>query len=129
MSLDKKVDRMELGPHQMAWVEALESGEYKRGKLQLKNPDTGGYCCLGVACEISELGSWDTFGHYLDSKCYLPVKVLKWLGLRDECGSIYSYTPSRCNSLIEANDHKNFGFKKIAKMIRENPDNFFDKSV
>jgi hypothetical protein len=34
------------------WVAALRSGEYKQCKDQLK--DGGGYCCLGVLCEISE---------------------------------------------------------------------------
>lgn len=36
------------------WVEALRSGEYKQAHATLKD-DHGGYCCLGVLCEIAGL--------------------------------------------------------------------------
>jgi len=32
------------------WVKALRSGKYKQSREMLKN--SGGYCCLGVLCEI-----------------------------------------------------------------------------
>lgn len=38
------------------WVAALRSGEYKQCKNSLRQED--GFCCLGVACDISGLGSW-----------------------------------------------------------------------
>lgn len=43
------------------WVEALRSGKYKQGKMQLRVvlPDgEPGFCCLGVACDITNTGSW-----------------------------------------------------------------------
>jgi hypothetical protein len=41
------------------WVDALRSGEYQQGKNYLLSPDgKQRYCCLGVACEISGVGSW-----------------------------------------------------------------------
>lgn len=48
------------------WVAALRSGEYGQSVGGLKqiisqNPDGSykiGYCCLGVACDISGLGEW-----------------------------------------------------------------------
>ena len=38
-------------------VEALRSGKYKQEKGALHRDELG-YCCLGVACEISGLGTW-----------------------------------------------------------------------
>ena len=44
--------------HRAELVAALRSGEYQQitGRLT----DETGYCCLGVACEISGLGEWST---------------------------------------------------------------------
>ena len=38
-------------------IEALESGEYKKGKHCLRN-ERNEFCCLGVACDLSGLGEW-----------------------------------------------------------------------
>lgn len=49
--------KQELGPKQLKWVEALESGEYAQGRTYLKrgcSPDTK-YCCLGVLAEVMEV--------------------------------------------------------------------------
>lgn len=37
------------------WVEALRSGEYKQGQGALHRADEDTYCCLGVACKISNV--------------------------------------------------------------------------
>ena len=34
------------------WVRALRSGKYKQARDMLRNPKTGGMCCLGVLCHI-----------------------------------------------------------------------------
>lgn len=36
------------------WVAALRSGEYQQGDRQLRDGDR--YCCLGVLCEVADLG-------------------------------------------------------------------------
>ena len=41
---------------QEEWLVALESGEYKQGRGRLR--DDNGFCCLGVACDLSGLGEW-----------------------------------------------------------------------
>ena len=33
------------------WLRALRSGEYSQGRGQLFDPETGGYCCLGVLAQ------------------------------------------------------------------------------
>lgn len=34
------------------WLTALRSGEYKQAQETLYDPNTKGYCCLGVACRL-----------------------------------------------------------------------------
>ncbi|MFC4114138.1 hypothetical protein [Nonomuraea zeae] len=36
------------------WVAALRSGEYTQAEGKLFDPETGGYCCLGVLCNLAE---------------------------------------------------------------------------
>lgn len=43
------------------WVEALRSGEYPQTTDRLHNEE--GYCCLGVACHLSGLGTWKLDEH------------------------------------------------------------------
>lgn len=42
-----------------AWIEALESGEYKQGKKSLRGVDQSGvgfcFCCLGVLTELNNI--------------------------------------------------------------------------
>ena len=39
------------------WIELLPT--YNRCTGQLRRSDLGAFCCLGVACDISELGQWE----------------------------------------------------------------------
>lgn len=34
------------------WVAALRSGEYKQGDRRVLNDGQGGFCCLGVLCDL-----------------------------------------------------------------------------
>ena len=38
------------------WIAALRGGQYRQTKDRLRDED--GYCCLGVACDVSDLGVW-----------------------------------------------------------------------
>lgn len=40
------------GEFRTKWLEALRSGEYSQTTGRLYDSNVGGYCCLGVACEI-----------------------------------------------------------------------------
>lgn len=67
------------------WVKALRSGNYKRGKGRLRS--NMGYCCLGVLCDISGLGEWESpiLGYEFDStRNYLPMSVMEWAGITVE---------------------------------------------
>lgn len=71
------------------WLEALESGEYPKGKGGLRRPGKGAggdtFCCLGVLCDLyaKETGhEWvDMPGYYrvfLGSDVFLPDEVVQW---------------------------------------------------
>lgn len=75
------------------FIAALRSGEYGQGQRRLKSAE--GYCCLGVACEVSGLGDWegdirDSHGqvYVIDendfSRTVLPMGVSRWLGIDQE---------------------------------------------
>jgi hypothetical protein len=54
------------------WIAALRSGKYKQTVSRLR--DNFGYCCLGVACDISGMGEWDNmFGRW----CFFPKEAPK----------------------------------------------------
>src|SRR5690349_4293104 len=36
------------------WLNALRSGEYTQTTGRLHDSQTGGYCCLGVLCDLAE---------------------------------------------------------------------------
>ena len=83
------------------WVDALRSGQFKQGTGTLRNSDDE-YCCLGVLCQLSELGTWkarDTGSlEYIinnqqnTSTSYLPKEVATLLNLPEEF--IYAYADS-----------------------------------
>lgn len=100
------------------WVEALRSGEYKQGKHALHPKDT--FCCLGVACDISGLGSWtdgayDHKGGICGSNSTLPYFVRDWLGI-DSVNPELQF-PRSYLTASEANDDKRRSFDDIASAI------------
>ena len=115
---------------QEAWLTALESGDYPQGRSRLKT--TKGYCCLGVACEISNKGKWrdnengvysyitmDSSNTYsISNTGYLPTAVIDILDL----------TPPGERNCTALNDTDKITFVKIAAKIRANPENYFHKS-
>lgn len=70
-----------------ALVAALLSGEYKQATHTLRNTETGGFCCLGVACDLfnkqADKDYWNGAAYSVDpdnlgEDGVLPVTVQKW---------------------------------------------------
>ena len=67
------------------WVEALRSGRYQQGTGYLKHGNS--FCCLGVLCDISKQGRWDSADYYIaaetggSSSKVLIDAVVRWAGL------------------------------------------------
>lgn len=123
---------MKLGPNQTKWVEALESGKFDQGKNALCMNDR--YCCLGVACEISDIGVEktirDNLTYYGDGSQAAPEIIWKHYGLRDAIGEFKmaeTHDGEIFKALTEMND-SGMTFKEIAKYIRKNPENVFSES-
>src|SRR5271170_1949774 len=136
----------ELTELQREWVTALRSGEYAQGYGKLA-PAAGGYCCLGVLCEIlvkkgvltkskevnnpaSYVGSDTTRGEYR-SDSYLTKIAQDLVGLttgdgeyRINDGPLFAGT-----SLTSANDSERFSFSQIADIIESKPEGLFKTSL
>jgi hypothetical protein len=107
--------------HRKLWVEALRSGKYKQAQSCLRN-HRGAMCCLGVACEISGLGSFKSDGVFVDtegrsSDQNLTPLVKSWLGLKGEGGA----WGDDGKSLWYRNDH-GAPFSDIADIIESEPE-------
>lgn len=110
------------------WAEALESGEYKQAHNKLRDAD--GLCCLGVACDVSNLGSWGrtTYGVGKKKRADLPVVAVRdYYGFTTPGGAdivekakyIGKMISLPDTSLDALNDHYGYTFKKIAKVIHK----------
>ena len=139
----KASGELKLGPNQEKWLSALESGEYKQTKSALARESKNGkrsFCCLGVACDVSQKSEWEESSFkangkykgpflitYINETESLPASVMRWLSMKDDEGRFSDGPGSGSSCLTEMND-KGASFKKIAKFIRANPTLFFSRS-
>ena len=118
---------------------ALRSGQYKQIQGTLKRED--GMCCLGVACELSGLGSWeeahdgeheyftkevkhqdDPYStHRSASNSILPTKVQNYYGFTSENGKFDQATKYGKKCLSELND-RGYTFTQLADIIDMEPE-------
>jgi hypothetical protein len=115
------------------WVAALRSGEYKQAVGRLRWKPSGGFCCMGVLCDLyhkeTGKGSWEfqesdpkqvgqiVGGVYtfMGADGYAPPEVCEWAGL------IQPTRPtSELHHIAKMNDHHQKSFAVIAKHIEEN---------
>lgn len=113
-------------------VNALESGEYKQGKLRLRNSNNQ-FCCLGVACDIfhkeTSEGKWILTDQNIYYFCIdgeelssgMPSKVCEYFGIKDSLGI---YDSSYLSGLFNDNDTGK-SFNEIADIIRSEPVGLF----
>lgn len=125
------------------WIEALKSGEFKRGRLGLclqERGETGTettYCCLGVACEVfrreTGLGRWGGGGgrrgvrvEYVKfhlagthNTTGMPDIVAAWFGLPTTNPILQEESEGQGEvvSCIRANDTEQWSFDKIAEAL------------
>ncbi len=118
----------EFTPPQLKWLEALESGKFLQTRGHLH--DRQGFCCLGVACEISEL-EIETYTYGSGIVSYdkradeLPHEVKEELHLYTSYGQAAPHAGYPAGSLILLNDDERKSFKQIAALIRKHPDWYF----
>lgn len=109
------------------WVKALRSGKYKQAIGKLKSV-TGGYCCLGVLCNISKKGKWKKMKNehclsYLGASGYLPEEVTKWAEMKSLTGDYFSsptYKKGLMRKRLSYQNDVGKSFKEIADIIEKN---------
>lgn len=120
------------------WIEALRSGDYEQTRGALARVG-GGYCCLGVACDLAEANgvhlNVEVFPSVVDDSgmfaysgytALLPPSVQEWLGLRTDGGDFYYCDAyDGAGSLAEANDEGST-FDEIANIIESEPEGLFN---
>lgn len=96
------------------WISALRSGTYKQSKKKLYSIATNGYCCLGVACRITDKNI-DLNNRNLitkDMKLDIP-EILVYPQVTDNTNNLIT-------KLTKMNDKDNKSFSEIADWIEEN---------
>jgi hypothetical protein len=99
------------------WLAALRSGKYKQGRSMLLDTVDRSYCCLGVLCEVSGLGSWSGGTYAMDpafgKASYIPFDIADLLGLESD-----PRVPFQANrlGLAQLND-RGLTFLQIADLI------------
>ena len=103
------------------WLEALRSGRYRQTREKLRGKV--GFCCLGVACDISGKGSWEkAFPASLSGPQVFVISPYSWSKtcipspLREEIG----LTEAEHKSLANLNDSRKATFANIADWIERN---------
>jgi hypothetical protein len=99
------------------WIDALCSGDYPQTQSELCN--SGGYCCLGVLCDIVDNTKWSTSDDQVISydfgygKCN-EFPTYTWL---DQVVYLPHY---QAQVLATLNDEKDYDFHDIAQWITDN---------
>lgn len=112
------------------WIDALRSGKYKQCIRALSFD--GGFCCLGVACEVA-LDSGVPLKKIADNhitlydnqRTILPGQVVRFYGLRDYNGG---YAPNEHGVKQKCLSQDNDGgapFEKIADTIEKHRKEIF----
>jgi hypothetical protein len=112
---------------QLEWIEALESGKYKQCSDKLYDPETNGFCCLGVACAINGVPITSNYyqrhgGAASLSNTTKTRAVMDKLHLRGELGD------SDDDCLASLNDNGK-SFEDIAQVLRKMPEQYFSEGA
>jgi hypothetical protein len=117
------------------WVAALRNGEYEQTRAVLRS--NGGFCCLGVLCDLYAQETGMKWRPSEQSTCYtlhgisttLPIEVRAWAELADEYGAYVevetnedgaTHPPYRTDvSLTQLNDTWDYDFEMIADVIEQ----------
>ena len=116
-----KQEHIILNPEvKQAWIEALTSGEYERGRGYLRV--NAKFCCLGVLCDLHSKdnkefawvkGLFNTFT-YDECEGRLPTSVSEWVGVSEDDSSSFS------SNLGWLNDRRGLTFRELAEYIEDN---------
>ncbi len=145
-----------LGPNQEKWLTELETTTSRQTK-EFLHKYKGGYCCLGIACELFNIPKkLESYGamhqvswEYEGSGGEAPGSLVELLALNNSVGDfkgqiftqeeLKSFCRKTGNSFDYMNSGKSFGslvelndygwtFKEIAAIVRRHPEYVFKES-
>lgn len=117
-----EVDAMK--PERLRWLEAMESGNYRQGRQQLRRDDSVNadppawiYCCLGMACDLIRPDAWRSRSHegggkddvWIDNNYQLPPMQMM--------ADVYGLDTTEVTHLAHMNDEGE-SFRGIAAKLR-----------
>ena len=87
MELNMEYTTKQITEDRRKWEQALESGDYKKGKKYLRT-ENNEYCCLGVACELFDNNAKLIYGRYRYGSrgAVATARVVNALGLYSQNG-------------------------------------------
>jgi hypothetical protein len=123
--------------NRLAWIEALESGDYIQTTGMLHRfgtddvPDQ--FCCLGVACDLAYKAGVAQRRHQVDRFSYhgddgdntastLPDVVSDWLGISTDNPCVWAAvdgSPEEFHEVTSLNDVVGLNFAQIAALVRK----------
>lgn len=95
------------------WIKALRSGKYKQATQKLQ--DVGGYCCLGLACEITipkKYRRLNNRGCLVGGTPMDQDAAPNWLKFIND-----DFIHRTGTSIIEMNDNMRMSFDEIADVL------------
>lgn len=101
------------------WLKALRSEDFRQARSRLKRGDR--FCCLGVLCEISNAGEWETVEIYGDRGLSYRCEDENDAYLLPKCINLKSKIDSPMSKLTTMNDSGQT-FRQIADWIEVNID-------
>jgi len=117
--LDPKTGKYIPSEFEAELIKALRSGKYRQLKGVLRGFNVNkeiGFCCLGVACDISGLSVWNYSG-YLGDHTSLPRAVKEKLNWSSENGYIRDYEDDIYVTDLAVLNDMGFTFDQIADII------------
>jgi hypothetical protein len=117
---------MELTELQEAWLQTLESGEYKQGYSMLRTEynDNQLFCCMGVMCDLGVKRG--IIFSYDPHEGYPPDKIVAAFRLIDSHSENSPFDESQGTIELSAlNDGEELDFVQIAAEVRQHPELYF----
>jgi len=102
----------------LKWLDELKSTHHKQGRSALGDVEQG-FCCLGLGCYILNIDYNPNKG--------TNTSFTQSVGLLDPGGM--PKNNSQYVNLIHMNDLDKKSFKQIYKVIKENPEQYFENEV
>lgn len=98
------------------WIEALRSGEYKQGRMYLRDTSDR-YCCLGVLVDVSGFQWGTTHKHAYQYGFHSDLGYRNCTGLNDQQQVELGIDYDTMNKLMGMNDGQGATFTEIANWI------------